>query len=71
VLGHTTERYRYFFNDYILNYFSPSNFVADIVTHLESKLFVQGELLLERKKPVDHLYFMHFGVCHLYGITEW
>ena len=40
------------------------------MTNLDSKLYEQGELLIEEGKPVRNLFLMHMGAGHLYKSTN-
>ena len=67
MLQNVSERFRFFFNDYTIKYYSPPRFVQKIMTHLKSKVWGAGELLIETGKQVDNLYFFNIGVAHLYA----
>lgn len=66
-----TDRFQYFFNDYVANIFAPPFLVQKIVTNLKCKLYKTGELIVQRGDFVSSLHFLYFGVGHLYGFFEY
>ena len=60
----------FFFQDFAGKNKAPESFIVDVLTHLDSRLYTQGEVIFAENAKVDDLVVVASGKLNLFGFYE-
>lgn len=67
VLGSQGETLAFFFEDYLSKKKAPAHFIVEVLTNLDSAIYVPGQVIIEQGQPAEDLIIIKEGKADLYG----